>query len=128
VNLPSNVSRERLEAFVNKLSTQVSLLAFEMTQMRSHTNPSDVRTMNQCCFVHVSSPADATAPGAPTRIVISKSIEADVLSHPTQAFTEEDVFVVHCSPQSVFRVRPAMRCFSTLSGQFHITSKLLHRR
>jgi ribosome assembly protein 4 len=70
---------------------------------------------------HVSLPADATSPGALTRIVISKSIEADVLSHPTQAFTEEDVFVVHCSPQSVFRVRPATRCSSTLSGEFYIT-------
>jgi NLE (NUC135) domain len=47
VNLPSNVSREGLEALVNKLSTQVSLLAIEL---RSHSNPSDVRTMNQCRF------------------------------------------------------------------------------
>lgn len=65
---------------------------------------------------HVTLPTDTTTPGAPTRIVISKSIEADVLSHPTQAFTEEDVFVVYCSPQSVFKVRPATRCSSTLSG------------
>ena len=66
---------------------------------------------------HISLPADAASPGAPTRIVISKSIQTDVLSHPSQAFTEEDVFVVHCSPQSVFRVRPATRCSSTLSGE-----------
>src|ERR1700733_1778769 len=45
VNLPSNVSREGLEALVNKLSTQVSLIAVEL---RSHSNPSDARTMNQC--------------------------------------------------------------------------------
>lgn len=70
---------------------------------------------------HVSLPADAASPGAPTRIVISKSIEADVLSHPTQAFTEEDVLVVHCSPQSVFKVRPATRCSSTLSGDNYTT-------
>ena len=66
---------------------------------------------------HVTLPEDEVVPGAPTRIVISKSIEADVLSHPTHAFTQEDVFVVHCSPQSVFRVRPATRCSSTLSGE-----------
>ena len=75
---------------------------------------------------HISLPADAASPGAPTRIVISKSIEADVLSHPTRAFTEEDVFVVHCSPQSVFRVRPATRCSSTLSGGCHLDFENLH--
>lgn len=57
------------------------------------------------------------APG-PTRIVISKSIQSDILNHPIHAdsFTEEDVFVVRCSPQSVFRVRPATRCSASLSG------------
>ncbi|KAF7983667.1 hypothetical protein HWV62_19561 [Athelia sp. TMB] len=96
VNLPANVSREGLEALLNKLNTQDDEpVPFSF---------------------HVSLPEDAATPGANTRIVISKSIEADVLSHPTQAFTEEDIFVVHCSPQSVFKVRPATRCSSTLSG------------
>ena len=64
-------------------------------------------------------PEDKNAPpGALTRVVISKSIEVDVLEHPTGDFTTEDVIVVHCSPQSVFRVRPATRCSSTLSGLF----------
>ena len=68
---------------------------------------------------HIALPSDATAAGAPTQIVISKSIEEDVLSHPSNAFTPEDVFVVRCSPQAVFRVRPATRCSSTLSGILH---------
>jgi len=117
VNLPSNVSREGLEALVNKLSAQVSLLAFEIEIAFRHLRCQDDEPVP--FSFHISLPADATSPGAPTRIVISKSIEADVLSHPTQAFTEEDVFVVHCSPQSVFRVRPATRCSSTLSGECH---------
>jgi len=61
-----------------------------------------------------------TKPGAPTRIVIQKSLEADVLGHPSDTFSPEDVFVVYCSPQSVFRVRPATRCSATLSGEFII--------
>ena len=65
---------------------------------------------------HISLPAEAQTPGAPTRIAIAKSIEEDVLSHPSHAFTPEDVFVIHCSPQAVFKVRPATRCSSTLSG------------
>ena len=115
VNLPSNVSREGLEALVNKLSTQVSLISHPIEIIfRSFRHQDDEPVPFS---FHVSLPADATSPGAPTRIVISKSIEADVLSHPTQPFTEEDIFVVHCSPQSVFRVRPATRCSSTLSGE-----------
>lgn len=67
-------------------------------------------------------PEDKDAlPGAPTQVVIAKSIEADVLGHPTGDFTPEDTIVVHCSPQSVFRVRPATRCSSTLSGEEYVS-------
>jgi len=55
----------------------------------------------------------------PSRIVVTKSIEADVLNHPSGKFTPEDTIIVHCSPQSIFRVRPATRCSSTLSGWFY---------
>jgi ribosome assembly protein 4 len=65
---------------------------------------------------HVALPEEATKPDAPTRIVISKSIEVDVLAHASHAFSEEDVLVVRCAPQSVFKVRPATRCSATLSG------------
>ncbi|KAJ7512672.1 WD-repeat protein [Mycena galericulata] len=98
VTLPANLSREALEGLLNKLSPQEDPVPFSF---------------------HVAVPEDeAKIPGAPTRIVISKSIESDILNHPinSRSFTEEDVFVVHCSPQSVFRVRPPTRCSSTLSG------------
>ena len=65
---------------------------------------------------HVALPSDAVTKDS-SRIVISKSIEADVLSHSSHAFSPEDILVVHCSPQSVFRVRPATRCSSSLSGR-----------
>lgn len=54
----------------------------------------------------------------PTRIAIAKSISEDVLDHPIHSdnFSPEDIFVIHCAPQSVFKVRPATRCSSTLSG------------
>ncbi|KAI6101288.1 quinon protein alcohol dehydrogenase-like superfamily [Pisolithus sp. B1] len=97
VNLPANVARESLEALVNQLRTK------------------DDDEHVPYAF-HVALPADASKGDAPTRIVISKSIEADVLGHPSLAFSEEDVLVVRCAPQSVFKVRPATRCSSTLSG------------
>ncbi|CAA7265291.1 unnamed protein product [Cyclocybe aegerita] len=97
VSLPANVSREGLEALVNKLS-------------KSEDDPVPFA-------FYVKLPEDKNAAsGAPMQIVLSKSIEADVLNHATADFTPEDMIVVHCSPQSVFRVRPATRCSSTLSG------------
>ncbi|EIM86541.1 WD-repeat protein [Stereum hirsutum FP-91666 SS1] len=96
VNLPANVSREDLQGLVNKLTAKdEDPVPFQF---------------------HISLPADAASGRDTSRVVISTSIESDVLSHPSHAFTPEDVFVVHCSPQSVFRVRPATRCSSTLSG------------
>ncbi|KAJ7728419.1 WD40 repeat-like protein [Mycena maculata] len=98
VTLPANLTREALEGLLNKLNPQEDPVPFSF---------------------HVALLEDEVKiPGAPTRIVISKSIESDILNHPinSRSFTEEDVFVVHCSPQSVFRVRPPTRCSSTLSG------------
>lgn len=59
---------------------------------------------------------DSKNAGAPTRLVVSTSLLHDVLAHPSKPFTPEDVLKVYCSPQSVFRVRPATRCSSTLTG------------
>lgn len=68
---------------------------------------------------HVALPEDTAKPNAPTRIVVSKSIEDDVLGHPSHAFSEEDILIIRCAPQSVFKVRPATRCSTTLSGTLH---------
>ena len=65
---------------------------------------------------HIDVPNEENAAGAPTRVVIAKSIEADILEKPGDIFTTETIFQVRCTPQSVFRVRPASRCSSTLSG------------
>ncbi|KAH9004589.1 WD-repeat protein [Lactarius hatsudake] len=95
VSLPANVSREDLQSLVNTLTSKTDEpVPFQF---------------------HVALPVDAVT-NESTRIVVSKSIEADVLSHPSHAFSPEDILVVRCSPQSVFRVRPATRCSSSLSG------------
>ena len=65
---------------------------------------------------HVTIPGVEEGSSAPTRIAIASSLRQDVLDNPKHPATAEDVFVVHCSPQAVFRVRPATRCSSTLSG------------
>lgn len=85
---------------------------------------------------HVRLPESAIDPsnaGAPTRLTVTSTLLKDVLQHSSKAFSPEDVITIHCSPQAVFRVRPASRCSSTLSGHgqpilcaaFSPTGKLL---
>jgi ribosome assembly protein 4 len=115
VNLPANTSREGMEAVLNRLSTQVmalSRIGLVIRILIIYIQDEDPVPFS----FHVSLPEDLMKPGAPTRIVVSKSLEADVLAHSSGAFSQEDIIVVQCSPQSVFRVRPATRCSSTLSG------------
>ncbi|CAE6413580.1 unnamed protein product [Rhizoctonia solani] len=95
VNIPADFGRDGLEVMINKLSSKDE----DPTPYAFHVNapnPSDLENT--------------------TRILISNSIQADVLDKPTSKFTSEDVITVYCSPQAVFRVRPATRCSSTLSG------------
>ncbi|KZO94994.1 WD-repeat protein [Calocera viscosa TUFC12733] len=94
VALPADVPRAQLEALVNQLSNS-----------GDDPTPFDL---------HVSLPEGKA--GAPTRVTLSTSILVDVLSLPGAPLTSEDVIKVRCSPQSIFRVRPATRCSSTLSG------------
>jgi ribosome assembly protein 4 len=124
VSLPANISREDLQSLVNRLTPKVcavtkqSLLPHLLISY--HVAKADEPVPFQ---FHVALPADAVTKES-SRIVISKSIEADVLSHSSHVFSPEDILVVHCSPQSVFRVRPATRCSSSLSGRVIIHSAI----
>lgn len=114
VNLPANVARQTLEILVNQLRTKASRTTCLDVSIDTSSTQEDE---DHVPFAfHVALPEDATKPNTPTRIVISKSIQEDVLNHPSQAFSEENILVVRCAPQSVFKVRPATRCSSTLSG------------
>ncbi|KAG9126945.1 hypothetical protein FRC07_001278 [Ceratobasidium sp. 392] len=95
VNIPADFGRDGLEAMINKLASKDD----EPTPYAFHVN--------------APSPEDPTAT---TRILISNSLQSDVLEKSTNTYTSEDIITVYCSPQAVFRVRPATRCSSTLSG------------
>lgn len=114
VNIPANVTREALELLVNKISPEVN----SILSCRLIYSDYDFQDEEPVPFsFHVTLPEDSkTGQNSSARIVVTKSIEADVLNHPSGHFTPEDIIVIHCSPQSVFRVRPATRCSSTLSG------------
>ncbi|PAV19902.1 WD-repeat protein [Pyrrhoderma noxium] len=98
IQLPANASREDLELLVNKLSTK-----------------DDDEPIPYSFHIVLPAPKDGTS-SKPTRVVIKKSIDEDILSNPTHDLTAEDKFVVVCTPQAVFRVRPATRCSSSLNG------------
>ena len=117
VNLPANVTKDALESLVNRLRPQASF--FPCHPLHPLTALFAFQDDDPVPFLfHIDASAQAIASGAPARLVISNSIDQDVLNHPSQAFSPEDVFVIHCSPQAVFKVRPATRCSSTLSGTF----------
>ncbi|KAJ7070016.1 WD-repeat protein [Mycena amicta] len=99
VSIPADLSREAIEGLLNKLKPEDDPVPFAFHVLLPDSQPTDKNA------------------GA-TRIPIGTSIYADILAHPLNSrhFTDEDVFVVHCAPQSVFRVRPPTRCSSTLSG------------
>ncbi|KIM32920.1 hypothetical protein M408DRAFT_326620 [Serendipita vermifera MAFF 305830] len=99
VNLPADLSRDDLESLLNKLSNQVD----DPVPFSFHVN---LATKGE----------EENATAAPTRIVVANSLQQDVLLNPKHPATQEDVFVVHCSPQAVFKVRPATRCSATLAG------------
>ncbi|KAF8342883.1 WD-repeat protein [Cantharellus anzutake] len=116
INVPSDFSRDALELLANK-------------QANEEDDPIPYQ-------FHVRLPDSAMDPnnaGAPTQLVITHSIFEDILSHPKKYFSSEDIIKVYCTPQAVFRVRPATRCSSTLSGHgaailcasFSPTGKLL---
>lgn len=86
VNLPANLSREALEALVNKLNTKVSCKAKSPSVGGTQVNLRQDDDPVPFAF-HIALPADAAKPGAPTQIAIAKSIEEDILSHPSNAFT-----------------------------------------
>lgn len=120
VSLPANVSREDLQSLVNRLTSKVRASLAKASipcHFCSFTHPTSRPKADEPVpfQFHVALPADAVTKET-SRIVISKSIEADVLEHSSHAFSHEDILVVYCSPQSVFRVRPATRCSSSLSG------------
>lgn len=120
VNLPANVTKDALESLVNKLKPQVRLSQYRIIFSHS-ANPFLLLSQDDDpvpFLFHIDASAEAIASGSPSRIVISNSISQDILNHPSQAFSPEDIFVIHCSPQAVFKVRPATRCSSTLSGTF----------
>lgn len=120
VNLPADVTKDALESLVNSLKPQVSLSKY-LSDFLTQPRPFVCQDDDAVPFLfHIDASTEAIAAGTPSRIVISKSISQDVLNHPSQAFSPEDIFVIHCSPQAVFKVRPATRCSSTLSGTFSV--------
>ncbi|KAG8902537.1 hypothetical protein FRB99_004372 [Tulasnella sp. 403] len=107
VNLPADLGREALEALVNSLSGSDEdpvPFAFHVPLPQSDSQKPDKKSPSR------------TPTNAPTRLAVTTNIFTDVLKNPLNTYTPEDILTIHCTPQAVFRVRPATRCSSTLTG------------
>lgn len=60
------------------------------------------------------------------RLPIARSIHADLLTNAKHAnkVSTEDVFMVDCEPEAVFRVREITRCSSSLDGAHSVFVRL----
>ncbi|KAG9309920.1 WD40-repeat-containing domain protein [Chiua virens] len=99
VNLPANIARETLQLLVNQLRTKASSPVTKMTM--TTTCPS--RSMS-------SSPTTLQNPMHPLASSSQNPSKTDILSHPSQAFSEENILVVRCAPQSVFKAILPLYC------------------
>lgn len=61
-------------------------------------------------------PADGVAPEDAPRITIHNSIHQDLLLKHSSLVSTEDVFIIECEPEAVFRVREITRCSSSIDG------------
>ncbi|GAA5925921.1 WD40 repeat domain-containing protein [Sporobolomyces koalae] len=103
VSLPADTGREGLELLVNNLrGTAEDPVPFSF---------------------HLQLPSKAGTDAEPTneeglRLTIAKSIQHDLLNDPKHSskLSTEDVFVIDCEPEAVFRVREITRCSSSLDG------------
>jgi len=115
VNLPADLAKEVLESLVNRLSKSVSILQKPIPHVLHLPQEDDPVPFT--FYIDLPGKDNAeTLNAGPARLAISKTIQEDVLQHPSKLFTPEDILVIRCSPQAVFKVRPATRCSSTLSG------------
>lgn len=55
------------------------------------------------------------------RIPIYESLSKDLLLKHPDLVSTEDVLVIECEPEAIFRVREVRRCSSSLSGMSHLT-------
>ncbi|GAA6064392.1 hypothetical protein JCM10212_004231 [Sporobolomyces blumeae] len=107
VSLPADTGREGLELLVNNLRGS----AEDPVPFSFHLSlPSTAGEQ----------PADPSTskPEEGLRVAISRSIHQDLLTNPkhAQKLSTEDVFVIDCEPEAVFRVREITRCSSSLDG------------
>lgn len=97
--------------------------AFATYHINDGNNPAHEQTVDPLPFsFHLNLPA-STAPtsdgvlavDAP-RISIHNSVHVDLLLKHSQLVSTEDVFIIECEPEAVFRVREITRCSSSIEG------------
>ncbi|KAG8961333.1 hypothetical protein FRC03_005507 [Tulasnella sp. 419] len=99
INLQADLARDALELLANTLQGQ----ADDPVPFAFH--------------VPLPQAGESQEGNAPSRIAITSSLMENVLNAKSgSGYTPEDVIPIYCTPQAVFRVRPATRCSSTLTG------------
>lgn len=100
LSLSADTSREGLELLVNTLRGSAGdplPFSFHLRLPPSESSPD---------------PAD----DLDARIAIHNSVHADLLLKHSSLFSTEDVFIIECEPEAIFKVREITRCSSSIDG------------
>lgn len=130
ISLPADTSREGLELLVNNLRGSVSRPSQPRATHPTETHPLTaphprLQSADPLPFsFHLRLPKSALPAGAEQpaegeeapRIAIHNSVHADLLLKHSTLVSTEDVFVIECEPEAVFRVREITRCSSSIDG------------
>lgn len=120
VNLPADTPREALEVLVNQLKGSVGEIPTGVYILTAHQSDDPVPFSFHLDVEHINQNVKPEEQALrASRLPISTNILTDALSQKsitTYGLSTEDTFKIICEPQAVFRVRPATRCSSTLSG------------
>lgn len=126
MSLPADTPREGLELLVNNLRGTVSnsprrlkldvpSLGAELGSLLQADDP--LPFSFHLTLPENTAPSTTADPDADPRIAIHNSIHADLLLKHSSLVSTEDIFVVECEPEAVFRVREITRCSSSLDGE-----------
>ncbi|GAA5822245.1 hypothetical protein JCM5353_001543 [Sporobolomyces roseus] len=109
VSLPADTGREGLELLVNNLrGSAEDPVPFSFHLSLPSSTSAETSTTTE------ETPKNEEG----LRLAITRSIHADLLTHPKHSskLSTEDVFIIDCEPEAVFRVREITRCSSSLDG------------
>ncbi|KAG0149950.1 hypothetical protein CROQUDRAFT_652929 [Cronartium quercuum f. sp. fusiforme G11] len=122
LSLPAHTDKKGLELIVNKLKKETLKKRIKADQDERDQDEDEDHPWSFSLKLKANNehnvPTDPQQPSAEdaVRIPIYESLSKDLLLKYPNLVCTEDVLVIECEPEAIFRVREVRRCSSSLSG------------